>query len=75
MTADFIVRIWFGVKGSGPDGSFKCSAVSGLLLMTAITSYMNVLKEELSSLRADLSRMAVRTLLTVLICLSQAPPM
>lgn len=75
MTAYFIVRIWFGIKGSGPDGSFKCSAVSGLLLMIAITSYMNVLREVLSSLCADLSRIAVRTLLMVLICLSQMPPM
>lgn len=71
MTAYFIVRIWFGIKGSGPDGSFKF----GLLLMIAITSYMNVLREVLSSLCADLSRIAVRTLLLVLICLSQMPPM
>lgn len=72
---DFIVRMWFGVKGSGPDGSFKCSAVSGLLLTIAITSYKNVLREVLSSLRDDWSSIAVRTLLTVLICLSQTPPM
>ena len=50
---DFIVRMWFGVKGSGPDGSFKCSAVSGLLLTIAITSYRNVLSEVLSSLHDD----------------------
>lgn len=74
MIVDFIVRIWFGVKGSGPDGSFKCSVVSGLLLTMAITLYRNVLKEVLSSLCADLSRIAVRTLRMVLICLSQTPP-
>ncbi len=66
MIVDFIVRMWFGVKGSGPDGSFKCSVVSGLLLTMAITSYRNVLREVLSSLCADWLRIAERTILTVL---------
>lgn len=74
MIVDFILRMWFGVKGSGSDGSFKCSAVNGLLLMTAISSYRNVLREVLSSLCADWSRMAVRTHLTIRIYRSQTPP-
>ena len=37
MIEDFMARIWFGVKGSSPVGSFRYSAVSGLLLMIAMT--------------------------------------
>lgn len=52
MMLDFIMRIWFGVRGS-IFGSFKCSVVKGLLFMIAITSYRKVLSEALSSLFAD----------------------
>lgn len=75
MMDDFIVSMWLGVKGSVPVGSLRCSAVNGLPFTVAIASYRKVLKEELSSLLEDWSRMEVRTLLTVLICRSQTPPM
>lgn len=70
-----MVKIWFGVRGSGQEASQKLSVVKGLLLITAMTSYRNVLKEEQSSCLDDCSRIDVKTLLMVRICLSQTPPM
>lgn len=67
--------MWFGVRGFGPNGLFRCSTVMGRLFTIAITSYNRVRREVLSSLLDDWSRTAVRTFLTVRICLSQTPPM
>lgn len=37
-----MVRMWFGVNGSGLDELFTLSVVSGLLFTTAMTSYRNI---------------------------------
>lgn len=39
MIVDFMVRIWFGVNGSGLHESFRLSVVSGLLFTTAMTCH------------------------------------
>lgn len=52
---DFMVRMWFGVRGSGLDESLRQSVVRGLLFTTAMTSYRNVPREEQSSCVADCS--------------------
>ena len=74
MIVDFMVRTCFGVNGSGLHESFRLSVVSGLLFTTAMTSYRNVRREEESSCLADCSKIDIKTLLMVRICLSQTPP-
>lgn len=60
IIVDLTVKIWFGVKGSGQDASQRLSVVTGLLLITAITLYRSVLREETSSGLGDCSKIDVK---------------
>jgi hypothetical protein len=71
---DFIVRMWFGVRGSGslasPDGN-----VSGRLFMIHSTLVSSVRKDSSFKI-CPFSRIIDDKIdLTVHICLSQTPPM
>lgn len=62
MIMDFMVRMWFGVNGSGLDEVFRLPVISSLLLPLP---HENVHREEDLSCLADCSRKDIRTLLMV----------